>query len=199
MTAITGPACIGPNAIIQVADALEHSLGRDSARELLHSIGLGAYLDVPPRRMVNETEVIALHTVLRRRLAPKAARGIARAAGIGTADYLLAHRIPRIVKALLRALPARLAGRALVAAITRHSWTFAGSGRFTAMGNRPVVLLIEGCPICRGAHAAAPICDYYAATFLRLFTRLVHTRAVVRETACAAAGAGACRFEIDWP
>jgi divinyl protochlorophyllide a 8-vinyl-reductase len=67
------------------------------------------------------------------------------------------------------------------------------------MGNRPVVLLIEGCPICRGAHAAAPICDYYAATFLRLFTRLVHTRAVVRETACAAAGAGACRFEIDWP
>ncbi len=42
--------------------------------------------------------------------------------------------------------------------------------------------------------ATAPLCDYYAATFERLFRALVHPRAVVVETACEACGADACRW-----
>jgi hypothetical protein len=57
---------------------------------------------------------------------------VARSAGRRTADYLLAHRIPKPVQALLKALPARLAARVLLSAIARHAWTFAGSGVFSA-------------------------------------------------------------------
>jgi divinyl protochlorophyllide a 8-vinyl-reductase len=198
MTAGRGAARIGPNAISQVARALQGALGPESTRELMGRAGLGAYADDPPSRMVDEDEVIALHSAVRSRLAPKAARGVARAAGLATGDYLLAHRIPRFAQGLLRALPAALASRILVAAIARHAWTFAGSGHFEAHGARPVAISIGACPICRGALAAQPLCDYYAATFTRLFSRLVHPRARARETECMAAGAPACRFLIDW-
>jgi divinyl protochlorophyllide a 8-vinyl-reductase len=43
-----------------------------------------------------------------------------------------------------------------------------------------------------------PACDYYAATFERLFTVLVHPDAKVVETDCMGRGASACRFEIRW-
>jgi divinyl protochlorophyllide a 8-vinyl-reductase len=173
-------------------------VGRDPAGQLLRVVGIGAYIEAPPQHMVDEREVIALHAAVRESLPPGTARGIAIEAGLATGDYLLAHRIPAVAGFVLRLLPAELASRALLAAITRHSWTFAGSGRFMAQAGRPVVITIENCPICRGAHASTTVCEYYAATFERLFTRLVHARARVRETACVAAGATACRFEIDW-
>jgi len=147
---------------------------------------------------VYEREVIALHGVLRARLQPPTAGAISRQAGQATGDYLLAHRIPRAARHLLRALPAPIASRILLAAIGRHAWTFAGSGRFHARGGRPVVITIADCPICRDARADAPQCGYYAATFARLYQELVHPRATVRQTACMACGASACRFEIDW-
>lgn len=198
MMATLGDARIGPNAIIQVTEALSARVGRASARELLHSVGLSAYADDPPSQMVDEGEVIALHAAVRERLAPEPAREVARAAGAATGDYLLTHRIPPVAQALLRVLPAGLSSRLLIAAIRRHAWTFAGSGNFQATAGTPVVITIACCPICRGAHAAAPVCDYYCATFARLFQRLVHVRARARETACIAGGAGACRFELDW-
>ncbi|WP_235823343.1 4-vinyl reductase [Azohydromonas sediminis] len=43
-----------------------------------------------------------------------------------------------------------------------------------------------------------PACDFYAATFERLFRALVHPRASVAETACEACGDDACRFEVRW-
>ena len=198
MPAGRGAAQIGPNAISQVARALEGALGQESARDLLGHAGLGAYADDLPCRMVDENEVIALHSAVRSRLEPKAARDVARAAGIATGDYLLAHRIPRLAQRLLHVSPAPLASRVLLAAIARHSWTFAGSGHFEAHAGRPVAISIADCPICRGALAAQPLCDYYAATFTRLYARLVHPRAWTRETECMAAGAPACRFVIDW-
>jgi divinyl protochlorophyllide a 8-vinyl-reductase len=118
-----------------------------------------------------------------------------------TADYLLAHRIPLPVQRVLKRLPAGLAARVLLAAISRHAWTFAGSGRFSASpagrGRRPLVLEIRNNPLCRG-HAAVPACDFYAATFERLFQVLVHRDAQVVETACEACGDAACRFELRW-
>jgi divinyl protochlorophyllide a 8-vinyl-reductase len=198
MMAVADGPRIGPNAVIQVAAALANRLGAGAARELMLSAGLGAYVKEPPQKMIDECEVIALHSLLRERLQPATASEVVRAAGLATGDYLLAHRIPRAAQWVLRALPAPLAAPLLLAAIRRHAWTFTGSGHFHAKAGPPVVIVIQHCPICRGANAARPQCDYYAATFARLFRRLVHRHARVRETACEACGADQCRFEISW-
>jgi len=192
-------ARIGPNAITQVAAALDRTLGATTTRRLFGLAGLDGYLLRLPQTMVPETEVMQLHRVMRERLDSQTLADIARRAGLGTGDYLLAHRIPGPAQRLLRLLPRPLAGRALLAAISRHAWTFAGSGRFSCVAGNPTVLTIEGCPICRGTRAVAPACDYYTATFERLFGRLVSRRAVVTEIECAATGAAHCRFEIRYP
>jgi divinyl protochlorophyllide a 8-vinyl-reductase len=187
-------ARIGPNAITRVAEALD----RDRAPAVFATAGLAHYLRTPPEAMVDETEVVRLHGALRGVLGGPEARRITRRAGELTGDYLLAHRIPAVARGVLRALPAALAAPLLLAAVRRHAWTFAGSGRFTAAAGRPVTLAIEGNPLARGAVSDEPLCDYYAATFQRLFRALVHPRAGVVETACEACGAPACRFEVRW-
>lgn len=192
-------ARIGPNAITQVAGALDRTLGTTVTRRLFGLAGLDDYLDRLPETMVPETEVMRLHQVMRERLDSEALADIARRSGLGTADYLLAHRIPVPAQVVLRLLPRPLAARALLAAISRHAWTFAGSGQFTCRAGNPTVLTISDCPICRGTRAGTAACGYYAATFERLFRRLVSSRAVVTETACAAMGAAHCRFEIRYP
>jgi divinyl protochlorophyllide a 8-vinyl-reductase len=142
-----------------------------------------------------------LHGVLRETLGDAEARAVARAAGTRTADYLLAHRIPKPVQALLKALPARLSAHLLLAAVRRHAWTFAGSGHFSARAGRPgapVVLAIRDNPLCRDLQTETPACDFYAATFERLFQVLVARRARVVEVACEACGDDECRFEVQW-
>lgn len=198
MNAPPGAARIGPNAITQLAFAVEDRLGGEATRRLFAGAGLDAYLDDPPHGMVEEGEVIALHSTLRASVAPDAAQAIARAAGLATARYLLENRIPRAARRVLRALPAALASRALLAAIARHAWTFAGSARFSAVPGHPVRVALEDCPICRGERSAVPLCDYYGATFEGLFAHLVHPAARARETACCACGAPECVFEISW-
>lgn len=189
---------IGPNAITQMAAALDAALPADAVDALFAEAGLAAYRRAPPARMVEEREVAVLHRVLRRRLDPALLAAAAREAGLRTGDYLLANRIPRPVQWLLRALPAPLAARLLLAAIRRHAWTFAGSGAFAARPGHPIRLSIAGCPLCRGAALDRPGCGYFAATFERLFATLVHRRARVTEVACAAAGAAACVFEVRY-
>jgi divinyl protochlorophyllide a 8-vinyl-reductase len=95
-------------------------------------------------------------------------------------------------------LPAPLAARALLGAIGRHAWTFAGSGTFSAALHPQPVLTIRGNPLCRGQRSGVPVCDYYAATFECLFRQLVHRHARVEETSCEACGADACRFVVRW-
>jgi divinyl protochlorophyllide a 8-vinyl-reductase len=190
-------ARIGPNAITRVAEALGGAAPAHAAA-VFATAGLAHYLRAPPEAMVDEREVVRLHRALRGVLGERAARRVARRAGALTGDYLLAHRIPAVARGVLRALPAALAAPLLLAAIGRHAWTFAGSGRFTATAGRPATLAIAGNPLCRGAAADEPLCDYYAATFERLFRALVRSDARVVETACEACGADACRFEVRW-
>ncbi len=189
---------IGPNAITRVAEAATERLGRAAVEALFRTSGLARHLAHPPEAMVAEDDVARLQAALRTGLDAHAAREIALDAGRRTGDYLLAHRIPRPAQALLKCLPAPLAARALVKAISRHAWTFAGSGRFTAAAGRPFVLTIAGCPLCREINADTPVCDYYAATFERIFGALVSRGARVTETRCQAAGAPACAFEVRW-
>lgn len=189
---------MGPNAITRVAEVLPPRVGSRLTRQLFEQAGLTHYLEQPPERMVDEAEVRRLHHALQDGLGQTQACEVAAAAGRATADYLLAHRIPRPLQALLKRLPAAASARVLVAAIARHAWTFVGSGSFSARFERPLVLVIRGNPLCRGLVAEEPACAFYAATFERLFQRLVHRQSRVRELACEACGAEACRFEIRW-
>ena len=191
-------ARIGPNAITRVAEALLREVSSERTQQIFATAGLAHYLRQPPEAMVDEEEVIRLHHALDGALGDAASRRIARAAGHATGDYLLARRIPKPVQAILKHLPATLAARILLIAIRKHAWTFAGSGRFEARAGRPVHFSITGNPMCRGVTAAAPHCDYYAATFERLFRTLVHKNSTVIESACESCGADSCRFEIRW-
>ncbi len=192
------PARIGPNAITRIAEALRRDGGEGQARRVFFAAQLECHLRVEPQRMVDEADVTRLHRSLRDTLGIAAARRISRDAGLATGDYLLANRIPKLVRALLKRLPAPLAARVLMSAIGRHAWTFAGSGTFAWRARAGIRFEIRNNPICRGATAEEPLCDYYAATFERLFRVLVSDRARVSETACEAAGGEACRFEIVW-
>ena len=189
---------IGPNAVIQLVPALEVLAGAAAARRIFESSGASDWLAAPPREMVAEGLVAALHQQMRRDLDPRAAASVAGLAGRLTADYILAHRIPPLMRRLLPRLPAALAARLLLAAIARHAWTFAGSGAFAAMPGRPCVIEIAANPFVAGERAGAPLCAWHAAVFTQLFRNLVHPAAGAREVACCAAGAPACRFEVDW-
>lgn len=201
-TTFTGPSAlaarIGPNAVTRLAEALPPLVGGALTREVFDAAGLLAYLRAPPQQMVDEAEVARLHQAARALLGAQIAGQAARRAGELTADYLLAHRIPQAAQVLLKRLPAAWAAQLLLKAVSRHAWTFCGSGRFEARAGQPVVLEIRNNPLCRGLRSDAPSCDFYAATFERLFRVLVHPATQVRETQCEARGDACCRFELSW-
>jgi divinyl protochlorophyllide a 8-vinyl-reductase len=189
---------IGPNAITQMASALEHSIGAFHTRELFQSAGLDGYLREPPHDMVAESEVIALHRAMRRALPAPLQSEISAAAGHATGEYLLGRRIPRGARFILHALSNSWGTRLLISAIRRNSWTFTGSGRLRIEYAPLPVFVLEDCPLCRNTLAAEPVCGYYAATFERLFQRLIDPGLCVTETACSARGDAACRFALTW-
>jgi divinyl protochlorophyllide a 8-vinyl-reductase len=192
------PGRIGPNAIIRLGEALEEAVGQAETAAIFSACGLSGYLATPPDQMVSEDEVARLHAAVFRALGTDAARSVSRVAGARTGDYLLAHRIPHGVQRLLKPLPARLASPLLTSAIRRHAWTFVGSGAFCATSGRDLRLSLRDCPICRELTADAPVCDYFAATFERLYRVLVHPEAEVREEECEASGGTACVFVVRW-
>lgn len=189
---------VGPNAIVRVAEALAERVGADATQALFDAAGIAHHLVSIPGTMVDEDDVARLQAQLRMALSPDLAEAVCQDAGRRTGDYLLTHRIPRGAQAVLKVLPAPLAARVLTRAIARHAWTFAGSGTFTYVPGMPFVLSIAGCPLCRRVRADAPACEYYAATFERIFRVLVSRRARVAETQCDAAGGEACVFEASW-
>jgi divinyl protochlorophyllide a 8-vinyl-reductase len=192
-------ARIGPNAVTRMAEALRTLHGEATAARIFGAASLGELLRHPPEHMIDEGDVACLHRSAHALLGAAAAAVVARDAGARTGAYLLAHRIPRPVQWLLRHLPAPLAARALVAAIARHAWTFAGSGKLRVRWQRGGVrLAIERCPLCREIAAGDPACDFYCATFERLFGELVRAGSTVTETDCQACGAAACVFEVRW-
>jgi len=194
-----GIARIGPNSIIRVAEALAVCVGADETARLFEGAGLSHHLVTPPDSMVPAEDVTALHRVLRAELDPATMADVGRRAGEATGDYLLANRIPKPAQVVLKLLPPVPAARILIKAMGKHAWTFAGAGRFEGQAGRPTCLVIEGGPIQAAVpDAGVPICGYYAATFERLFRVLVARKATVRETACQAAGAKACTFEVSW-
>jgi divinyl protochlorophyllide a 8-vinyl-reductase len=166
-------ARIGPNAILQLLPGLDRRLGRAWRDRLL------AGIDLPSEGagMWPEAACRAAHRAVWQGL-PDAPQVLAEA-GQGTADYILAHRIPGPAKALIRALPAPLGARLLTAAIARHAWTFAGSGRFRVLSQAPLVFEIADNPLAFGGH-------WHAAVFRRLYRALVWPEARVTATVVGA-------------
>jgi len=191
-------ARIGPNAVTRLAEALAGMRGEGAAREVFARAGLAHHLEAPPERMVAERDVIALHAALAAALPAAEAEAVAAEAGRLTGAYLLAHRIPAPMRLLLPWLPARMAARILLAAVGRHAWTFAGSGRFAREPGRGLRFVIAGGPLAGGREAAGPVCAYYGATFEALFRALVHPRARIVATAGEALGAPACLLQVRW-
>ncbi len=189
---------IGPNAITQVVAVLQDRVGLASTQTCFQTAGLAAYLEEAPQTMVSEHHVAALQATLRDVYGPEMARTISRDAGFRTGDYLLANRIPKAAQLVLRLLPAQWSARILAKAITRHAWTFAGTGQFSFRPGFPFVFQIQNNPLCRMIRSDESVCDFYSATFERIFSVLVHPKSKVIETACESAGARACVFEIVW-
>lgn len=169
------PALIGPNAVLQMAAAMDRRLGRESREIIMRAAGIA--IMPSGRDMIPERDAMRLHQALLA-LAPRHAREIAREAGIGTADYIIANRIPAPARWLLRLLPARLAAPLLMAAIRKHAWTFVGEGAFSA--ETPWSFSID-----RGglSEASPPPTAYvwYAAVFSRLYQVLVSRRCECRD------------------
>ncbi len=186
---------IGPNAIIQTTAALRARVGDTQALAMVQQ-ATGRTFDTMPEQMVHETEVLALVRALHQQLDAQTFEAVLRDAGERTAQYLMAHRIPRPVQILTRVLPASVALHILMQGILRHSWTFAGTAHvhLARMRNAPSRLVMHHCPMCRGLHSPAPLCHFYAATLQSLLTELVSANACVTELTCEATGAESCEF-----
>jgi divinyl protochlorophyllide a 8-vinyl-reductase len=193
------PRRIGPNALLQVFNALEEAHGAQEATRLARLAGLAHHRERPPATMVDERDVVALHTTVRTRMATYQGNQILWRAGERTAYYILANRIPKPVQVLLRALPAKPASRLLLKAIAKNAWTFAGSGAFAFTAGKPATLTLTDCPACTEVYAQDERCHYYAATLQGLFQALVHPRARIEDDLSPTPNGRVRRFVLDWP
>jgi divinyl protochlorophyllide a 8-vinyl-reductase len=181
---------VGPNAALQLIEALRDAGGAPLVLRVFEEAGRGGWVDAPPDRMIPQDAAFALFQAVRREV-PDRADAILGDAGRRTADYLLAHRIPRLAQRALRLLPPRLAIRLLLAAIARHAWTFAGSARFQAATEGGALgVTLEGNPL------ATPGCPWHAAVFARLLQACGAPGAQVTHAECEGRGHARCRFEI---
>ncbi|MFP4518827.1 MAG: bacteriochlorophyll 4-vinyl reductase [Oceanicaulis sp.] len=181
---------IGPNTVLQTEAALTAAGGPGLTGRVFARAGLSDLLRIRPEAMIDEALARALFNALFAELPGDQARAVAAEAGRLTGAYILAHRIPKPAQAILRLLPARLAGPMLMKSIARHAWTFAGSGVCTVEPGPPLRLTITGNPI------AIPGCVWHVGVLEVLFQTLVSARAAVRHTRCEHAGGRACTFEI---
>lgn len=185
-------ARIGPNAVLQHLPVLDLEIGERLRGALFFQAGI---TEPPPDAgMLPEDEVARLHHAVRLFL-PDRAHDIQSKAGLATGDYILAHRIPHAAQWLIRALPAWAGARLLSAAIAKHAWTFAGSGKFRVVSHRPLIFEIADNPLAQGP-SEGPVCDWHVAVFTRLFSALVWADVQVVERSCSGTGAPACLFQI---
>jgi divinyl protochlorophyllide a 8-vinyl-reductase len=184
---------IGPNVIIQTAHTLADRLGRDTAEQCL-TAATPFSLESLPSEMVDERTANALMRHLSHTRGPDFMRSVMSEAGRRTGGYLLEHRIPGPARWLLPHLPRALAMRVLMSAVSRHTWTFAGSAEVQFTQGNPTFITILHCPLCVGQHSTVPMCDFYTGTFNRLLRELVHPDAWAEEISCEARGDAACRF-----
>lgn len=182
---------IGPNAIIQLIEPLRTDYDDGFCQHVFAQAGLAEFLRNPATDMVPEWTVSALFKVIRAELSAEQADKLLAQGGFGTAHYVMRHRIPALVRGLLKFLPATLSGPLLLKAISRNAWTFAGSGQFIARTGGVHQVSIGNNPI------ATPGCPWHRAVFTTLFREMVSPHTQVRHTQCLGQGDTLCVFEID--
>lgn len=181
---------VGPNTILQVASVLRARGGEPEVRKVFATAGLTHYVDHPPDEMVPEGEAARLFAAVETSFEPGEAAGILRAAGLATGDYIVANRIPPPARRMLALLPRALSSRALLSAIGKHAWTFAGSGRVVLSRGRNLALTIIGNPIETAG------CIWHVAVLERLFEALLGAETRVTFTPDVQNQEKACRFAI---
>lgn len=183
---------IGPNAILQLLPMLDRIGGPDRRAQILAAAGI---FEVPDgQSMIAEGDAARLHRQLRQE-EPDLAPALSAKAGVATANYILANRIPRAAQWVLKALPKRAAARVLSKAIRQHAWTFVGSGQLE-MPNAWTYEITDN-PLIEGEHSDTCLCVWHAAVFERLYQVLVAPNCTCVETTCGAQGQGhPCRFEV---
>lgn len=182
---------VAPHLVRDLVDAAETLCGT-AARDRLTGL-LPAGLPGPDTP-VPEAQAAALHQAVRR-LFPDEAPAVLWMAGQATAEQLMARQLSQRAQVLLSGAAWPIAAWLLGRWARQNAWTFAGSGTFRVLS--AMEFEIGRNPLLRGAPPAqAPVCDYHAALFERLFQRLVDPRLICREAICAAAGGAACRFDF---
>jgi divinyl protochlorophyllide a 8-vinyl-reductase len=161
-------ALIGPNAVLQTVAVMEERLGHAETAAILADAQIAR---LPSgTHMIPEIEALRLHRWLALH-DPMGAFVIADEAGVRTADYIIANRIPRPAVWLLRHLPARAAAPLLMAAIRKHAWTFVGAGEFAASG--AWAFTIDRSAAGDTLPPPDSLFHWYAAVFTRLYRELV--------------------------
>ncbi|MBX0328063.1 bacteriochlorophyll 4-vinyl reductase [Oscillochloris sp. ZM17-4] len=188
-------ARIGPNAIIQTIAALRESYAPEELPALLAGDAAG-YLSELPHAMIPESDFHDLVRLLVARMGGERAGEILYRSGERTADYVRANRIPAPIRTVLGLLPAPISLRLLLLAISKHAWTFVGSGVFRfGLGRAPSVSI--GRPDDqRAADISGALCRYYSGAFTQMLRRVVSQRIDLRETACQSHGGDACVYQI---
>lgn len=170
------PARIGPNAILQSVEVMREALGERRTQAILDD----AQIEVMPSGdgMIPEIEAIRLHRWLALH-EPSGGFIIAHESGLRTADYIIAHRIPKSASKLLQHLPSHVAAPILMAAIRRHAWTFVGAGRFETQGGWKFSIdrQFADDPVL----PSDTLYHWYAAVFTRLYECLVSPRSRCRD------------------
>lgn len=188
-----GAGVVGPNAVLQLIGPLNALVGDDGLHTVFSRAGVVRYLSQPPLAMVPEEHALRLFKAVSSELPEQLAQEVLTEAGRGTAEYVIANRIPGPARALLRLLPTPLAAPLLCRAIKSHAWTFAGSGRCEASGVRRIQIDITDNPL------ATPNCPWHSAVLLTMFRSLVHRSMVLEHSYCCARGDAFCRFELGPP
>ena len=178
--------------MIQLARALDAQTGPETASDVFAMAGYADLYGAPPDAMVDERIPAARFAAVGAALAAARAAAVASYAGWRTADYVIAHRIPRVAKALLRRLPRRFAARLLLRAIERNAWTFAGSGVCRTAHRPGLTIAIERNPL------TTPGCAWHRGVFERMFGRLIADVAVASREDRGASGAPTSRFDITF-
>jgi len=181
---------VGPNAVIQTAEALRSCLGEDATREVFQTAGHLDLLDHHPQNMIDEAVPARLFATIYETLPPALASRVSRDAGWRTANYVIENRIPAVARRILRGLPAQLSKPLLLNAIAKNAWTFAGSGDCRTHNGTPAIVEIAANPL------AMPGCDWHRAVFETMFRNLVAPNTTVSHPTCCAEAGQVCRFKI---
>lgn len=182
---------IGPNAVIQLAAALDASHGREDTERVFAQAGASDLLAKLPSRMVDEVRVQRLYDALDDMKAPDQSIAIAYDSGRRTADYVRVNRIPAPARIIIRLLPSAIGARLLLKAIVAHAWTFAGSGAVQAKAGDPVLIEITDNPL-RTREG-----QWHRGVLEGLFDALIVRQTRVRYRSLLRDGRPVCRFEID--